>query len=237
MKALAVGITVQLGINSGLNSQGLCSVLSYLDTQIPDCSSPAQESGWAGDNRGLANAEMLAQCSTVHEGNEFLTQYFARFPSVVGGNFILTDRYGALGIVEYYHGTVRFSQTLNTHIIRANNGLLVGLTEQQQLPEATKRDRKGRFIMADRLGFKASAGTKDEAVADIQGFLSQHGDENHPPICVHDYDVTGARYSRPEPISTVTGVIFDIRQYRMLFTRGNPCGNIWQELNPALISS
>ena len=236
MRALAVGITVQLGINSGLNSQGLCSVLSYLDTCIPNSSSGPQESGWMGDNRGLANASMLAECTTVQEGYQFLAQYFQQFPSNVGGNFLLADQRGTMGVVEYYQDQVRFQKGAEAYLVRANNGVLLAQADQKLLSPEIQFDRFGRFSRAEAFGRTNHQETKLEVIKAIKEFLSGHGDALNPPICVHNYDVPGARYSRSEPISTVTAVIFDVMNYRMLFTRSNPCSMLWEEMAPLEIS-
>ncbi|AUW94331.1 hypothetical protein BXT84_10595 [Sulfobacillus thermotolerans] len=236
MRALAVGITVQLGINSGLNSQGLCSVLSYLDTCMPDPNGGPQESGWVGDNRGLANASMLAECTTVQEGYQFLSKYFQQFPSNVGGNFLLADHHGTIGVVEYYQGQVRFQEGTENYLVRANNGVLLAQEEQKLLSPEIQFDRFGRYSLAETFGRTNHQQAKSDAIKAIKEFLSSHGDALNPPICVHDYDVPGARYSRSEPISTVTAAIFDMMNYRMLFTRSNPCSLSWEDMAPLEIS-
>ncbi|WP_156023626.1 hypothetical protein [Sulfobacillus thermosulfidooxidans] len=230
IRVLGVGITVQLGINSGLNSRGLCSILSYLDTVIPSKKPKTDDGGWYGDNRGLANAAMLAECETVREGYNFLQAYFRRFPSQVGGNFLLADRFGHMGVVEYYHEVVRFAGSEGSPIVRANNGCLVGQTEQQQLPPDVQFDRNGRYTIAYSATASLPHLPKEKAIDHIQTLLADHGNAEIPPICVHDYDVPGSRYARPGSISTVTAVIFDVYSSRMMFTRGPACKSSWESL-------
>ncbi|PSR33868.1 MAG: hypothetical protein C7B44_14320, partial [Sulfobacillus thermosulfidooxidans] len=97
-------------------------------------------------------------------------------------------------------------------------------------------DRFGRYSLAETFGRMNHQQAKSDAINAIKEFLSSHGDAQNPPICVHDYDVPGARYSRSEPISTVTAVIFDVMNYRMLFTRSNPCSLLWEDMAPLEIS-
>lgn len=237
MKALAVGATVQTGINSGLNDKGLCSILSYLDTQIPKSTSSVQEANWVGDNRGVANASMLASCTSVKEAAKFLQLYFKQYPSSVGGNFLLSDAEGAIGILEYYNGQTLL-QVVNedNYLVRANNGNLLGLQEQSQLPDEVKQDRQGRYKQAQELCFDISTGSKDTALKSIKSFLSSHGENGLIPVCVHDYDIIGARYSRIEPITTVTALVFDILNYGMWFSESSPCSSQWNFLSKTSVA-
>lgn len=236
-RAMVLGSTGQQGINSGINHYGLTVILSYLDVVVPDASITVEDTMMlrSQDTRTLANALLLDRCRTVAEGAEFLDDFFRRHPSVVGGNHILADRGGNIGNFEHCAGERIFQDVSSDGLIgRGNDGCWVNLKGQQDLPEPVRQDRSKRSgrVVTTLESVRTQRTRKEEALAEIMGMLSDHGDGSEKPgsICSHGVDVPGARYATSASNATSTGIIIDVFEGKMLYTTTTPCQSVWREL-------
>ncbi|MEW6274656.1 MAG: carcinine hydrolase/isopenicillin-N N-acyltransferase family protein [Bacillota bacterium] len=238
--ALAIGMVPQLGINSGLNEKGLGVCMSYLDVKGVEDSAKVESrmpARWAGDDRGLANAAVLASCTTVEEAIEYYYDFVAKHPGTVGGNHMLADATGNIAVFEHSNGEARHAYYTDTGFAaRGNNGLLVIQKQQELLPEEIKKDRMVRYQKMNEflagLHFELKNGLNDEVIVQkIKGILSYHaptGVDQPGSICTHNLQLNGARTNQPLPgCWTITSVIFDIMKLKCYFSIGNPCQDQW----------
>lgn len=235
---LGLGAVPQIGINAGVNKNGLGVLLSYLDYRGPfekiDSSDIPQK--WEGDDRALLNAQFLAKCSNVEEAIEFLYENVPNYPNMPGGNHMLADANGTIAVFEHCNGQMHHKNyTMEKFTSRGNNGFLVIKDEQKNLPEAVQRDRNRRSEkMAETLKKIIDNNlSQGEALDNLKGVLGSHNQSSDQlgSICIHDYTLPGARASANAAMSTVTAVILDIVKKRMLYTRTFPCKNEWFEMD------
>lgn len=239
---LACGMTPQLGVNSGINDDGFCVVLSYLDYRGPFKAPPRQQSEpleWPEDRRGIINSELLSRCQTVEEGIDELYRLVPHYssPSLPGGNHILADAGGRIGIFEHCCGEMSH-QILSDggFIARGNNGELVKVEEQCAIPELARADREQRALaMANclqKLDIVARRASNEEpCLILMKEHLASHADGDGTQIgavCAHGVVAPGGRSSSGWPYWTLTGVIFDSKNRRMIYSVGNPCHNEWK---------
>lgn len=240
--SLGCGLTPQLGVNSGVNEKGLGVLLSYIDYRGPFEKPNAKLSGqpmlqkWADDERGLMNAQILAKCSSVEEGIDLLYALVAECPNTPGGNHMLVDCQGTIAVFEHCNGEAKHKYYDN-FAARGNNGLLVRVQEQTELPAEIILDREIRYrkmnnSMRELLDDVHHGLSESEAVMVLKSTLSSHTNGNGlGSVCCHDLDLPGGRSSSHLSLSTLTGVILDVGQLKMHYSIGSPCRNNWEVLS------
>lgn len=241
--ALCLGMTPQLGVNSGINSAGLAVILSYLDYRGPFEAPNDAQSGnllkWKGDDRGVANAALLARCTNVQEAVEFLYDFIPRYPGVTGGNHMLADASGQIAVFEHCNGQMQHQfYTEAGFTARGNNGLLVRYEEQAKLPAEVREDRETRYSAMLACMRETHAALCEGAVGAVaernfKDMLSSHGHRGADglgSICVHGLALPGGRASSPLPNWTISGIIIDVTGRKMSYTVGNPCQSEWRVL-------
>ncbi len=74
---------------------------------------------------------------------------------------------------------------------------------------------------------------RDRLPEELKRILSSHspeGPEGIGSICAHGVRAPGARSWSSKPDWTMTGVILDVIDMRMLYSIGNPCRGLWKEI-------
>jgi hypothetical protein len=240
---LAFGKMKQGGINAGMNAAGLALLMSYLDYRVPPGTTATPHDDifvrWP-DDRGLINAALLARCSTVAEGLDFLYDAIGRRPGIVSGNHFIADRSGAIAIFEQCDGRMAHRVYQDGGIAsRGNDGLLIWRDEQDAMPDVIRQDRRRRRETMERalapLGTAIEAGDApaERIGAALQTALSAHAEDGPTgvgSICAHAVQAPGARTPMAGNIWTMSGVILDIANGRMRYSLGNPCHGRWHDL-------
>jgi hypothetical protein len=239
-KFLAMGLTGQIGINSGVNEAGLGVALSFLDYRGPfqDDGKAQKFTHWLGDERGLANTEIMSRCERVEEAIEYLYGFVENHP-LPGGNHMLVDATGKVAMFEHCNGQKAHKIHEEGYTARGNNGLLILQEEQAALPELVKFDRTTRFstmrgFVEETKKIIETDGSREKAIAKMQEALSTHSpDGNDQPgtICSHGNVLPGARANLAIPMHTVSAIIFDVTKKELFYTRGNPCESEWLKLS------
>lgn len=235
---LGLGAVPQIGINSGINKNGLGVLLSFLDYRGPFEKNKSSDipQKWSGDDRALLNAQILAKCINVEEAIEFLYENVPKYPSMPGGNHMLADANGNIAVFEHCAGQMKHKYyTEQQFASRGNNGFLVIQDEQNKLSGDVQRDRNLRSEnMADTLKKLITNNTSyDEALDNLKKVLGSHSQDADQigSICIHNHVLPGARASTHVAMSTVTAVILDVVRKKMLYTIEAPCKNKWYELD------
>lgn len=242
---LGVGMTPQIAVNSGLNKAGLGVCLSYFDYRGPFTDDPAPKPAgkglkWSGDDRGVANAAILAKCTTVQEAIEFMYDFVPQNPHMPGGNHMFADANGEIAVFEHCDGQMNYQiYTAQGYTARGNNALIIQQGRQRELPELVQKDRNDRCSTMEKcvaeIYRQASQGlAKDQAIEMMKQAFSTHGPDGADKpgaICAHGMALAGGRSSLPLPNWTLTAVVFDVIDRKMVYSIGNPCLGNWRELS------
>ncbi|MEL7566494.1 MAG: carcinine hydrolase/isopenicillin-N N-acyltransferase family protein [Dehalobacterium sp.] len=239
-KFIAMGLTGQIGINSGVNEAGLGVALSFLDYRGPfeDDGKSQKFTHWLGDERGLANTEIMSHCQSVEEAIEYLYEFVKDHP-LPGGNHMLVDATGKVANFEHCNGQAAHKIYEEGFTARGNNGLIILQEEQAVLPELVKFDRKTRYstmldFVEQTKKIIETDGSREKAIAKMQEALSTHSPEGNDwpgTICTHGNVLPGGRANLAIPMYTVSGIVFDVTNKELIYTRGNPCENEWLKLS------
>ena len=235
------------GVNSGMNAKGLAVMRSFLDYRGPfdeneEGGRPKPDFPLDMDNRSAIGAHVLEQFDNVEDGlsyaMEILPKYTGKGSGQRGGNFLLADAEGKIALIEHCEDRIASKYYPEGYAARGNNGFLILKDEQAGLPQAVRQDRE---VRCDRMRETVReihdsvprGMSKDDALNLLKETLSwkgPKGDGGIGAICAVDLRVPGARTNSGAPCSTFTGVIFDLIDKVMHFTRGNPSENPWHTM-------
>lgn len=232
--SLFSSIMKQPGINIGMNRHGLALTISYSDCWSPEKAADTVTLG--SDTRALANAAILARCTSVDDALDALTDFITHNPSPVGGNHLLIDSAGNIALLEQYQGKYHYEMFSDAgYYARANNSCW--LIRDRQYDSLTPEDSYPReeemktFLQSlyDRIPLGME---NHKIINEAKGLLSSHraNDNQRGSICIHGLDAPGARLFGADPCYTLSAVILDVKECAMHYSLGPPCEGQWQTL-------
>ncbi|GAB2567001.1 carcinine hydrolase/isopenicillin-N N-acyltransferase family protein [Gracilibacillus alcaliphilus] len=209
----------QNGVNSGMNGEGLAVLSSYasLTEHLPS------EVLDKEDTRGMANEQVLRQCTNVQDGLHLLEGILMRKPSEVGGIHFLIDASYSIGVLEHDPVTraIKKHRLDTNYVIRANHPLFF-----------KERDKEGadRRLRYDQVAKAIDHIQGENWLVTLQSLLGQHvsdDDKQTGSICIHHFDNKGTRSKDESFHSTETALIFDVVNKRCIYSDGSPCKGKW----------
>jgi hypothetical protein len=188
------------GLNSGINEAGLAVAITFADTV------PLAEALRHKTPRGVLVEEILASCPDLGSALRRAAE-FAQLPLVGGNIVIMTPQGGA--VLEQLYPLFCLEHVTGPVTVRTNhfNNVQQRSALRGSLDNSLARYRRLEALLGDGegLGF-------DE----IRHLLADHAGDH--PICSHQGELT-----------TVSAVIYDLAQPRLLHAPGPPCCTDWQE--------
>jgi hypothetical protein len=239
---LSFSIAAQAGTNSGLNEVGLGVVISGSDPRWISDEAP----GWdideppidMSDARTVANAAILGRCSTVDQAVDFMSEWVPAHPGMMGGNSLFADASGRIAVVEHCAGEMAVRDTTEAGwASQANNSYVLVPDQEARRPgiaDSYPRCAAMERFLTELRPLVAAGLSDDELRKRAQAFLGSHGEPDGDQVgsmCIHEFDLPGARANVALPMWTITGLVFDLTRPRMHFTRGNPCEGQWDTLD------
>lgn len=228
-QALCVSVIRQHGINIGLNQQELAVTMSYSDYKPRFGKGTDQV---LMDSRALANAQILAECRSVHEGIEVLKDFVPKHPDQLGGNHLLIDSQGKIALLEQCEGKYEYREYSDEgYCSRANNShwLIKDAQSKTTVPaDSLPREKQMKAFLKEVYENIPKGMDGEEIIFGAKSLLSLHSGAR--PICVHSHVNKDSTLFPSQPVSTLSAIILEINSSTMHYSLGNPCLGNWKAL-------
>lgn len=217
----------QEGINSGMNEKGLTILSSYASTSkelpIPEINGE--------DIRGIANESVLSKCSTVQDGLNLMEMVLKEQPSGVGGIHFLLDATGKMAILEHdpIERVLNKKVIESDYAIRSNDPLL--LRNRKNLKQKEWEDRNLRYSQVKESMPQIQGEKWLESVKNLLGTHTSEGEKQDGQLCIHHFNNLGSRSKDLTTHTTMTALIFDVKNRQLIYSEGPPCHGQWKVLS------
>lgn len=233
-RVIGIGMWGQSGLNAGINESGVGIMMSYFGTNVDN--SPPYHGRWH-DHRAIYNARALFAARTAEEALNILEQCVRVEGSPVGGTHLMLDSVGTLAVLEHENGqtvTAVYAADEPHSLAYANTAHHGFQSAEELLPDTIRADRLTRErTLARRIQAEILPCSDSEAVIRCcQSILSSHGEEEDEvgSICVHHLNLPGARANLGGVMTTIAGIVLDVHNCSIYYSKGNPCEGRWQAL-------